>query len=378
MKLDEIINSWENRPQAFTGQKVDEATFIGPNSASWQPGAYEEALRMEQAGYSPEYIWQKTGTGRGATGEMRQEIEDNRASLNLSTDIVNKVQQNSPSEYGMLGDYLKHDTLYDAYPGIGVSHFGIEQNKKNNYIGTDPNTGEDILSFTKARGGHYPGGALGDGEGDTGYAGINSDAANILYETYGFKNKAEKGDNFDLDVVNEYFKDHITGADQSIINNMALPNQSVYGSVEGYNKPYGKKRTANDIFSTILHENQHGIQSIEGWGGNIGNGDWKKFIRENPEASQLLADQYKGWAWPDSNGEYTIPYSDISQGDKDYTAYLYQPVEAEARLTQTREDLSKDERRKYFPFNKQTEDNPYGYDINPQAMKGLLESFNNR
>ena len=71
MKLDEIINSWENRPQAFTGQKTDVATFIGPNSESWDKGMYEEALKMEQSGYSPEHIWSKTGNGKGLDGEWR-------------------------------------------------------------------------------------------------------------------------------------------------------------------------------------------------------------------------------------------------------------------------------------------------------------------
>ena len=64
MKLDEILASWENRPEAFTGQKVDVATFIGPNSAAWQSGAYQQALEMEKKGVSPKDIWQRTGTGR--------------------------------------------------------------------------------------------------------------------------------------------------------------------------------------------------------------------------------------------------------------------------------------------------------------------------
>jgi hypothetical protein len=102
------------------------------------------------------------------------------------------------------------------------------------------------------------------------------------------------------------------------------------------------------------------------------------FVAGSPEASQLIEDQFKGLAWRDANGEYTIPYSDLSQEDKDYQAYLHQPVEAEARLTQTRMNLNEDERRKYFPFNRQTEDNPYGYDVNPEVLPSLLQLFENR
>ena len=68
MKLDEILASWENRPEAFTGQKVDTATFIGPNSQAWESGAYQEALKLEKKGVSPKEIWQRTGTGRSIDG----------------------------------------------------------------------------------------------------------------------------------------------------------------------------------------------------------------------------------------------------------------------------------------------------------------------
>ena len=370
MKLDEIINSWENRPQAFTGQKVDTATFIGPNSASWNQGMYEEALRMEQEGYSPEDIWAKTMNGRGATGEMRQEIDDSQAGLTPWSKLVNKLNNNNTNEKSTLDNYLQHDKLYNAYPGIQLSQFNVEQNK--------PVEGQGSKSYSRSGGYHIPGGWGGDGKGETGFAGVGSDAINMLYKNYGLDHKAGYGETFDLDLVNNYFKDLMEDGDQSIINNMAYPNQTLVGGVDGYNRAVGSPRNQEDILSIILHENQHGIQSAEGWGNNTGNKEFTDFVAGSPEASKMIEDQFKGLAWMDDNGEYTIPYSDLSQEDKDYQAYLHQPVEAEARLTQTRMNLNEDERRKYFPFNRKTKDNPYGYDINPEILPGLLNLFENR
>jgi hypothetical protein len=370
MKLEEIINSWENRPQAFTGQKTDVATFIGPNSESWNKGMYEEALRMEQSGYSPEHIWAKTGNGRGATGEMRQEIDDSQAGLTPWSNLVEKLNNNNTNEKSTLDNYLQHDKLYNAYPGIQLSQFNIEENK--------PLEGQGSKSYSRSGGYHIPGGWGGDGEGETGFAGIGSDAANALYKNYGSNHKAGHGETFDLDLVNDYFKDLMEDGDQSIINNMAYPNQTLVGGVDGYNRAVGSPRNSEDLLSIILHENQHGIQSAEGWGNNTGNKVFTDFVAGSPEASQLIEDQFKGLAWRDANGEYTIPYSDLPQEDKDYQAYLHQPVEAEARLTQTRMNLNEDERRKYFPFNRQTEDNPYGYDVNPEVLPSLLQLFENR
>ena len=376
MKLEEIlknnnvVDSWENRPQAFTGEKTDVATFIGPNSASWSRGDYEEALQMEKWGMTPEDIWRKTGTGRGATGEMRQEIDDSQAGLTPWGKLVAKLNDNDTNEKSTLDNYLQHDKLYDAYPGIQLSQFNVEQN--------NPTEGQGSKSYSRSGGFHIPGGRGGDGQGETGYAGIGADAINMMYKNYGLDHKAKYGETFDLDLINDYFKDLKQDGDDSIINNMAYPNQTLVGGVDGFNRAVGSPRNQEDILSIILHENQHGIQSAEGWGNNTGNREFQDFVVGSPEASKIIEDQFKGWSWPDENGKYTIPYSDISQEKKDYQNYLHQPVEAEARLTQTRMNLNEDERRKYFPFNRQTEDNPYGYDINPEVLPGLLELFENR
>lgn len=365
MKLDEIINSWENRPQAFTGQKTDVATFIGPNSDLWNPNMLAKAIEMEGQGkhnYSAEDIWRETGTGRGLDGEWRQEISDHKARLTNPMGIKGFLDRNkneggdSDYELSSLNQYIDHDKLWDAYEGIGFSSAILS-----------PGTQDDPYGV------HYPGGLGGEGENSpTGFAAFNQEGMDLVRRIHGGDADFKHEDGFyDVDVNSKTFPPNRLQKPslEKLYKNMSEPNLTLFG---------GKGQSRDDIFSTILHENQHSIQGLEGWGDGIGNEDWYNFVNRDQYASQLLEDQYKGLAWEDANGNYTIPFSDISLEDKNFQAYLHQPVEAEARLTQAREALDEKERREYFPFNKKTLQNPYGYDVNPEAVKGLLESFNNR
>ena len=369
MKLEEIlknnnvVDSWENRPQAFTGQKVDTATFIGPNSASWDKGMYEEALRMEQEGFSPEDIWAKTMNGRRTGGQMMQEIDDSKAKLQSWAKLEDKVNRDDTSESGSLWEYLNHNEVNKAYPGIAFSKFDLSQSEKND-------EGERASPF----GSHIPGGRGGDGEGETGYAGMNTDAVNLILENIGSDEKITEDKHFDLDLTNQWLRDNGKAPNADALRmhkNMAIPNQTLFGGRHAD----GQFRSDKEILSTILHENQHSIQSLEDWGGGVGNDPWQEYLRNNRD---VFDREQEGLLWNDADGNLTRTASDLDDEHRDILAYLYQPVEAEARLTQTRMNLNQDERRKYFPFNRQTEDNPYGYDVEPGVMKGLLEAYNNR
>ena len=351
MKLDEIINSWENRPQAFTGQKTDVATFIGPNSESWDKGMYEEALRMEQSGYSPEHIWSKTGNGKGLDGEWRQEISDHNANITPWSNLVDKVNNNNTSEYSSLWEYLQHDDLGKAYPGIMRSQVGVL-----------PSEGEDNRSYAS----HFPQGLGGDGEGKTKWASINTDGMNTVFKAIGQPEQEDKGQVYDLDVINQWLADNNKNPSEKALqyhNNMALPNQVLWGG----KKVDGSMRTKDDIISTMLHENQHGIQSLEGWGDGVANQPWKDFVSGNSEANNILGQVWGHDRWDSFPEDY-----------KQYEAYYHQPVEVEARLTQSRQNLDEEQRRQHFPFEAKSNANPYGYDVNPNAVKGLLDLFNNR
>jgi hypothetical protein len=82
----------------------------------------------------------------------------------------------------------------------------------------------------------------------------------------------------------------------------------------------------------------------------------------------------EGLYWPDDEGYNTVPFSNLDQETKDYIAYHYQPSEAEARVTQSRMNLTAPERRDRFPFE---QNDQHGYDMDPSIASSLLEAYNN-
>lgn len=351
MKLDEIINSWENRPQAFTGEKTDVATFIGPNSESWDQAGYQRAQEMTKAGYSPEHIWKETYTGRDPiTGDWKQEISDLNANLLPYSKIVEKVNANDTNEQGSLQDYMNHPDLFKAYPGVQASQLHIMQSPT-----------DEFGNSTKSKAVHIPGGFGGDGEGPTGAAALNVDGLNKLLEAIG-DNPVEDSDFlYDLDDVNNLLDKadlSATPREAQVLKNMAVPNMGLWGGTK-----YGVERPPAEILSTMLHENQHSIQSLEGWGGLTGNKDWTDFVLGDSSANNYLGSNLNRW-------------DKLNDQNKNYQAYLHQPAEVEARLTQSRMFLDDEQRRNHYPFEQRSDTNRYGYDVNPDTVKGLLNMFN--
>jgi hypothetical protein len=126
--------------------------FVGKKSATWDALAAAKAKIMTDIGTDPRTIWKETGTWKGPDGKWRQEIDDSAAQLeNLSalkakdksafeakrTQLINEVKEQggkptdmqkfrmnqinnqagvSDAYRGTLGDVLKHEQLYSAYP----------------------------------------------------------------------------------------------------------------------------------------------------------------------------------------------------------------------------------------------------------------------
>lgn len=70
---------YENTARASApaqGLGVGKAIFIGATAKTWNKAAAARAVELEKAGVSPEQIWRETGTFRGADGKLRQEISD--------------------------------------------------------------------------------------------------------------------------------------------------------------------------------------------------------------------------------------------------------------------------------------------------------------
>jgi len=375
MKLEEIlknnnvVNSWENRPQAFTGQKTDVATFIGPNSESWNTGMYEEALRMEKEGFSPEDIWDKTMNGRGLDNQMMQEISDynayltddslfnedyryedgnSRSPLARNPNIIDVDSgRNSFYNGGQLKDGLDHPELYKSYPGMEHSSLYTYEPEAYDALGINISLPYGPEQFGEELKQKYPKSGLDelniDYTGSTNASGF-TDRQSVDKQNFLDRNTDQTG--------------HLSGLTQRL-DNMSIPNTGIL-------------KGQDDIFSTLLHENQHSIQGLEGWFSGVGgNEDWEEYFRKN--ADTMMKAQ-EGLYWPDDEGNDTIQFPELDQETKDTIAYYYQPSEAQARVTQARMNLTQDERRQKFPFEKNYK---HGYDIDPHIASGLLESYNN-
>ena len=318
MKLDEILASWEDRPEAFTGQKVDTATFIGPNSQAWESGAYQEALELEKKGMTPEDIWARTGTARSIDGKWRQEISDNESKLK---------------------DFQAGDTITDlgtlTNPG-GVFRTPVTAPiKGRHYLETPQFTdiGRDIANEATIKEDRQP-----------------QKAQRWRDDFIRDKYNPNKSKEYDPEWVGKLY------------DNMSKGNVTLYGSKEG-------KRTRKGIFDTLLHENQHNIQGIEGFG--TGHGGMIDNILQNNSGLDIVKD------WTKSKG---VNYDDLPKDLQKHLIYMMQPGEAEARSTSRRMNLNDTQRRQNFPF-KQTvsmgdaiegkENNTYGYDVPVDIARDL-------
>ena len=82
-------------------------SFAGRESETANGSALERAMEMQKRGADNERIRQETGWFRGMDGKWRYEIDDSE--MRISDQIVN---------YMRLGDLMKHDKLYAAYPDL--------------------------------------------------------------------------------------------------------------------------------------------------------------------------------------------------------------------------------------------------------------------
>jgi len=94
--------------------------FIGPSSKLWDKQAADAAKKMERK-FTPEQIWEKTGTFKGKDGKWRQEISDQGLlakpvdDWSWSSRTENKAKQ---STVGPVSEFVQHPKLEQAYDGL--------------------------------------------------------------------------------------------------------------------------------------------------------------------------------------------------------------------------------------------------------------------
>jgi hypothetical protein len=298
--------------------------FVGAGSKAFDKAMAFAASKLEKKGVTPQEIWKETGTVRGPDGQWRQEISDKESF----------VKGTKPFEDVIMGAYDR-----------GVLKTGNQLYKT---------TVEDVMYHNPLK---------------EAYPELMNTETRMLRKGSDARGSLRK------DVMNK---------EQVLEVRKDLPPE--------------------DARSTMLHELQHGIQESEGFaaGGNaetmdrlIGKAKERDFlIKQSDEwksandlvnnvydkyfAGQLNLDELK-LAEKQLQEQYPILREQITAsdtarkiGDDPVDAYKRLMGEAEARLTQTRRNLSPEERKQYFPFEyMDLERNPYGLDVWPHELLNL-------
>ena len=323
--------------------------FVGAGSKAFDKAMAFTASKMEKKGATPQEIWKETGTVRGPDGLWRQEISDAEAQFVTAPEMLDKAA------------LLKQ--------GIAENKQKIKESKE--YPDLFP---KELSKAQKA---------LRE----------ENKANKELADTYQY-NQAFTGSPANLAIEHpELYKAYPDLADVRVMQ--GTYNPSFLGSFSPkYNAIEVTEKGLNyDPRSTALHEMQHAIQEQEGFavGGNLDtmarlkstvmnkigdlNSQMGLYVKAmdastDPAEKALLRQQY------DSVMEERmklVPFAQLEPMD----AYRALMGEAEARLTQTRRDLTPEQRKQYFPFEMQDKNlNPYGLDIPPNMLIHLDERGN--
>ena len=308
----ELASSMVNPAAAAKGVSVGLlGTFIGKGSKLWNAESNSIAKALEKEGVAPETIWSQTGNVKGPDGKWRQEIPDNTS----TTGLLEKGKSYK------LPEGLKHEELYQAYPelqNVGISlkakpdnssYFAPELNQIK--IGTYSNE-SNIPSFIKN--------AMRQKEEDAVYARAKDlDAKKLLTPEVENQMSKELKD-IDLKYAN-------------LNTNAFYPNQKM-----------------------ALHETQHAIQGLEGFakGGS-------------PDAMGTYMQLYKPEEYMSLLNSKDLGKLNEAQNN------MYKRLlgEAEARLTENRLPLTREERLQYYPYSQ----GQYGLDVpyNELIVRGLLD-----
>lgn len=300
--------------------------FIGPFSKSFDKDAAITAFQLEKKGVSPQEIWQKTGTVRGPDGQWRQEISDMASSIkgdNPFEDVIMGAYQRGAADTGnqlyktTVEDVFMHNPLKEAYPEI----MGIETQMMRK--------------------------------------GANTNVRGSLLE-----------DALSKEQILQVRKDlNPQEARSTMLHELQHAVQESEGFAAG-----GNKETMQELIDAAKNR-QAVIESSDEFkeANKLNNELWDKFFTQNANIEDLkIAEQELKNKYPILQEQMDAARTVRLLGDDPYNAYSRLMGEAEARLVQTRQNLSKAERKEFFPFEFQDEKlNPYGLDVSPESLINL-------
>ena len=315
--------------------------FIGAESALWDKNRAFQASKMLSKGVSPEEVWQKTGTFKSPDGLLRQEIDDSGSKfINLH----------------------------------GISQKADALRERNQQI-------KDILAQSKVQPDLFPKELKGAQKMLRDEAKSNRA---LLSDVHGVTAQQHRGNYAPLALEHNALYEAYPELKDVIIRQGESDRGGLLGSYLDKDLKITAQGLAQDPRSTAIHEMQHAVQDIEGFG----RGGSSTFAFNDPETAKIYERLKKEANTPISFEKYKKQYGTYADRypekvQEDYQEYLrniangsfvksfdraiqeqaaqeyYKRLagEAEARAVQKRLNMTPQQRRETFPLS--------NYDINP-------------
>jgi hypothetical protein len=356
--------------------------FIGAESPMYNKEAAFQAAQMLNKGASPQQVWKKTGTAKFGN-DFVQEISDVNALISQEKLPTTYIEGVGDVPSWKLGQALEHPELYKAYPDLAniESSFRSGSGDMASY-----NPGMDWISYSKEA--YQKGFISKENKDKLNLAKKNFDEFHNSPEYIAYSEKLNKAMDEGKDI--EGLLDLDLERKQRAVSDAYVGERSKLLDATNQGSTLGSGQSAK---STTLHEAQHAIQEREGW---TKGGSHKEFTDDLLRQRNFLNAKIEDLNKQMSSAVGTTKYEELmnqrmalvdellgkglndSVGllEQSYNKYKSLAGEAQARSTQTRMNLTPEERLQYYPFEQQSTANPYGLDVDPSKLifrGGLLD-----
>ena len=379
--------------------------FIGPKSQSWNWKNLGKAQELETSGVPVSEIFRKTKTARLPSGEWVQEISDKPAKM--SRKELKSTYYPEAGRYAegfKVSDVLEHPELFKAYPQVGQISGSFKSGVSSSDVASY-SPGANWISYNEK---------VFRKPFMTPERQAKIDAARKEAKDFEESQRVKDYDKFweeneslftkDRDQADKIYKEMGGPEIETTRSNLWKTAKQIENTPDTIAGAPRMMLDSPRAKGTTLHEISHAIEDLEGFprgGTPSGMGkilqeeafrkietahdpllarfnelrtqylndpnppkavqkevtNLKRRIKELQDQARILTEQKKNFGSTGMFDEKQL-----------YDAYHRLQGEAVARLVERRAELGPAEQGKFFPFEKKSEANPYGLDVDPKEL----------
>ena len=314
---------------AQDGKGRDLFQFAGQNAKTADPLKLAEAEKLLKEGKDPEEVRKKTGWFKGADGKMRFEISDKDAEIRPTAleHFGNRVaaQAEARLAYERLQTFKEEQKNQpNKYkPGIveeliQMADTDLSKYMKKSYDYGDPLLLKDVLK--------HP----------------------ALFKAYPYL------ENVRVEIDDTHVGDAL-GSYSATANSILLKDELFEQVKQKYNKNFNQEKSIQEAKSVLMHEVQHAIQEIEGFARGGTADEFVDLPRKRAleiERAALEKRKQEGEDVADALADIDFELAEYDEYST-YDKYKHLAGEAEARNTQTRMNMTDEQRAATSPESTQ-------------------------